>query len=100
MKFLLLILFVSCGEMPKSEYEIKEEKTQKMNNEYLSTLNGEEKIFIQSCLSSYNPLYRCIEKYKSLGKPKIAVHKSEGTSIVKTAVGTAIGVGAVKLLTE
>lgn len=94
MKFLLLILMVSCVERPIATGHTKLTATQK---EYLAGSTLEVRAYMDSCLDSqFRYFDNCLEAYKEMGK--IQSSSGSSNSILKTAAGTAIGIGAAKLI--
>ena len=94
-KYLLLcLILIGCDDKPHEPYVPKYTEAQKQ----VMDSNVELKAFIESCMSTeYTFFTTCLERYYSM-KNTTCNQPTESGSIGKTAVGTAIGVGAAKVL--
>lgn len=101
MKFLIILLTVISCAREVHEFTATEK-------EYLKSLTIEERAYMEACMTrryEYDTAY-CMGMMKMALAPRpkvitqnVSSGESTTSTIVKTAVGTAIGYGAVKLLT-
>lgn len=93
----MLLTLTSCVEREPFKRVFTE--TEK---EYFKTLPLEQKVYMEGCLTTeYMTTALCISQMRKMYMPVVVSPSGESTSssIIKTAVGTAIGYGAVKLIT-
>lgn len=100
MKYLFLVLLVSCERRP----EVKKERVfTSLQSEYLASLPLDKKIYMEGCLAKNPEIYDfnyCMDKLNNsfgLTKPT-QIQTSGENSVLGTAAGTAVGIGAAKLL--
>lgn len=96
---LSLLFLISCE--PKHDLTVKEKMTQ-AHITHFNSLILEEQILMERCLenrSSQHINYSyCVERMIEMRRTSIAQKQNNGSSILNTAVGTAVGIGASKLI--
>ena len=93
MKYLLLLTLIACGQNPEVSQMEKLTLNQK---EFLAQASLEARAYFDSCLSkSYKDFEYCFERFKSFG---VTEKHYKGSSVLKTAAGTALGYGAAKMI--
>lgn len=93
-KYLLLcLILIGCDDKPHEPYVPKYTEAQKQ----VMDSNVELKAYIESCISEYTTFDYCLRRYYAM-KQSSCNNSTNSGSIGKTAVGTAIGVGAAKVL--
>lgn len=96
MKWLIFLILVSCDCKPLKPFKrvLTEDQTY-----YRSELDLENRIVLDGCLESkYNSFAGCISSLPKNRKQVVYTKEGGGNSIMKTAVGTAVGYGAAKLI--
>ena len=94
-RILILIFLVGCS---KKEFKQKEELTL-LQQELKKTFTLEEQVLFEECMNS--PDYRteyCIDNRISERRSRCVRTSTSGNSVIETAAGTAIGIGAAKLI--
>lgn len=92
MKYLMPLLLISGCAEPMRYTPTPIQKS------YLESLPLEARVFMESCTNvSYDRFEKCITDLKNLGTSRVAKTSPE-RGIINTAVGTAVGYGAAKLL--
>jgi len=93
--FVLILTIVGCEDAPKPRV------LSSIQVQYMESLPIEQKVFMEDCLSSeYRNFHGCqTTMYESLGlKPPAPRSPKAGNGVLETAVGTAAGIGAAKII--
>jgi len=102
MKYLILILLISCNQEKTKKSEKVETPFETEYTKYLKYLPTGDRAFMLSCMdgltsASFPHCYKSLASVSN-GCPSDKSSESTGSTILKTATGTALGYGAAKLI--
>lgn len=85
----LLLSIVACNRT-----EEKPRVLTSLQQEYLASAPLEVRVYMEDCLvKAYYSYSYCMEEAKTMSSPPLVGKESTTSSILKTAAGTAIGIG-------